>query len=362
MSFDFNMWWAKKSFTGNGKFRETVYLMISKMLFNNVPLADAIAELNILAIEKGKKHPHAIMFSAWIRELNNGHPLAKALKGWAPDDELLLISAGEESGLLSESLVRAADNLVGKSEIKGALVGALAYPSVLMCAAIGLAWFFSSSVIPKFADVLPSDQWVGMAKVTLNVSGLVRDWFFVFIGAVIAIVIALVMSLQRWSGKTIKGRVIADKMIPWSIYRLMNGVSFMSSLSAMISAGTPLQDAMGKIEFQMRGNPYLGSRIGEILRHVRNGKDAGESMRLTKNGFPDKEIIDSLCIYGKYSGFDEALSSIAVAWRKEGVEAIKRKAGVLFMVALMMMGGVVGFFTAGLFAVANQVTEAAQKH
>lgn len=359
MKFDFNLWWAKKSFSGDGKFRQRIYLMLSKMLVNSVPLADAVSEINSLSMEKGRQHPHVVMFSAWLRELNNGHPLAKALRGWAPDDERLLIAAGEESGFLAESLIHAKDNLEGKSQIKSSLVGALAYPLVLTIAAVGLAWFFSASVIPKFADVLPSDQWVGLAKLTLQVSGIVRDWIFVGVGVAVAVLIALILSLSRWVGRW---RTFADKMIPFSIYRMMNGVSFMSSLSAMISAGTSLQDSISKIEFQVKANPYLRSRIGEILRHVRNGKDVGESMKLAKHGFPDKEIIDSLCIYGRYSGFDKALSSIAADWRKEGVESIKQKAGVLFMISLLLMGGVVGFFSAGLFAVANQVTASAQKH
>lgn len=360
--FNFNLWWSKTGFSTQSANRKKCYIKISKMMSNAVPLLNAIGELADLSKDKGKGHPDVIRYAAWRKDLNNGSNLAQAMKGWVPDDEILLIASGEDAGMLPETLLRAAENLDGKSEIKNALVGALAYPVVLVIAAIGLAFFFSTNVIPKFADVLPSDQWTGLAKVTLDVAEIIRKWIFAGAIVMIAFVVTVILSLKRWVGKNVPGRLIADRLIPWSIYRLMNGVSFMSSLSAVISAGTPLQSALGKIETQMSGNPYLKHRIASILKHVRNGQDIGKSMRLAKTNFPDKEIIDDLCIYGKYAGFDEALSSIAREWRKEGVELIKRRAGVLFMVAIMMMGSVVGFFSAGLFSIANQVTAAAKNN
>jgi len=359
MKFDFNLWWAKHSFSSNTRGRGTIYRRLSKMLTNSVPLGDAISELSVIALRHGPKHPTVLMYAAWLKEINSGNTLGSALSGWAPDDEVLLIASGEAGGKLPEMLARASENLEGKMEVKNALRSALAYPSTLLLSAAGLAWFFSSSIIPKFASVLPSDQWRGLAGVTLTASDFVRNWFFLCVFVVILIIIGLSMSLSRWAGR---GRVKADLMFPWSVYRLMNGVSFMASLSAMISSDTSLRDALTKIEHQLRGNPYLKSRINAILREVRNGKDAGAAMTLTKHQFPDIDIIDELCIYGRYSGFDEVLSSISISWRKEGVDSIKRKAGVLFIVALLAMFGVVGFFSTGLFAIAHQVTDSVKTH
>lgn len=352
-NFDFNHWKAKRLFLTFPKSRRAIYLQLAKMQDNHVPIIDAIKKLKQIAQESDKKHPHAIMFAEWEHVLNNGHQLSRAMKGWAPGDELLLISAGEGSGMLANAFRNASSNLEGKSAIRGALVNALAYPMMLFASTIALAWFFSDSVIPSFDSILAADKWTGQAALTMTVSGMVRSTLVYFLIGCVALLALLAYSMRNWHGR---GRATADNFFPWSVYRTMNGVSFMSSLSSMIAAGTPLQDAITKIETQMRDNPYMKSRVSAILRHVRNGSDVGKAMKETGYNFPDRDIINQLRIYGEYSGFDSALISIANEWRNDSVESIKGKAGMAFILSLFLMTGALGFFASGLYAISNQVT------
>lgn len=148
------------------------YIKIAKLKSNNDSLAliagniaslnsDGIVFLNILDLlmEIPLARGYKDSINKIKYDIENGESFEEALKKHKelfPDFFISMISIGEKSGRLNETL-KGIENYYSKiSSIKKFIVSALLYPCVLLIAIIGLGIFLALFIIPSFFDVYSS--------------------------------------------------------------------------------------------------------------------------------------------------------------------------------------------------------------
>lgn len=345
---------AKMLFKWDGKGRRRLWLKLAKLISNGVPILTALESIRDRRINSsGKTHPHAIAAQHWITNIRNGGRLSTSIQGWVEDDERMLIAAGEQSGAIEKSLESAAEIMEARSQIKSAVAGGLVYPMLLLSMCFALSYMFGFKVIPAFTLVMRDNTWTGMALVMVNTSEFIQNWLWLLGVIVVGILIAFYISLPRWNSSL---RVKADRYIPYSVYRVVLGSTWLISFSALIEAGMRVENALRQLAAGT--NPWMRLRIEACLRGMQSGHSVGESLARSGYEFPDREIIDDLSIYSSLSGFDAALSILGREWLKESVEQIKGRMNMVFVASILIIAVLVAFMVSGLISMELQVANA----
>lgn len=345
-----------KKFFFSSSNRMRMFEKLSRYLSNGVPVSFALGELYNFTSDGGKKKDSvdAFVISQWIIAIRNGKSLADAMQGWVPEDEISIISAGEISGNVSQSL----DDIINinntKKKIRAALAGMI-YPLVLVLTTCLYLYIFGNQVVPAFAGILPVEQWQGGGKTMYHLAVFVQNYLFytiIGIGIVFAIII---FSFPRWTGKV---RKRLDNISPWSIYKTVFGCGFLLSLSSLMQAGVPAPEALRVI--MKTANPWYKERLIAIRYRLLNGdKNLGEALYSSGYLFPSKTMIIDLRSYAALGGFDEILSKLSTQWQDETVVMIDKQMAVFKNLAIVLMGGVFMWIVSGMFSLQQQISNAA---
>lgn len=342
-------------FSSGTSARRRLWIKLAKLLENGVPILDALKSIHERRAENGGKDPVTVAIAQWIERLRNGHRVGQAIEGWAPRDEQMLISAGEQSGKLDEALLYAAEVMQAKSKIRSAVASGLMYPAIMMLMAIGVLIMFSYKIIPEFSRVVPDERWEGVARIMINLANFSREWIVLVLAAIVGLIAALFMSFPRWSDGL---RVKLDRYPPYSVYRMLQGSTWMISLAALVAAGVRVENALQQLG--QGASRWLDARTQACLRGMRSGLTMGDALAKSGYGFPDREIIDDLGVYSRLSGFDQALSIIGKEWITESVERIQGMMKAIFGISVLMVGLFIAFMVGGLIGMELQMASIVQ--
>lgn len=348
MSSVLNRWVVKFQFSG--KRRHKFYKKLSQLLANGVNLDRALYQIE--TVERRQRNKSMVMaITEWRRNMENGLNFGVCIGPYVPVGEAMLIEAGSDSGKLERSLKNAQDMVVQQQRIKNSIISAGAYPLVMiliLCAALFMA---SYNVIPAFAEVLPIEQWQGASKTVAQASEFIRENGEKAVIVLSGFLLLAFLSMPRWTGKL---RVYFDKIVPWSIYRVWQGSSFMLSVASLMSAGVRVDD-VSLDRISQRVSPYLKQRMDSVGRELAKGSNFGEALDNTGYQFPDQEIIDDLRIYASLKGFEGNLVEITKDWVNDAEENVKASMKVVNFLALILIAITLGGLISALFGVIQQV-------
>jgi len=353
---DINRAYARTMFRAGHATRRRIWLKLGKLLGNGVPIVEALDTLyQRRVVLKGKGDPVSLALEEWLRRMRNGSRLAQAIGEWVSHQEQMLISAGEQSGSLDDALRSTAEVMEAGKKIKNAVVGGLFYPVVMALIAFAVLILFAYKIIPEFAQIVPYERWRGFAKFMVDLSNFARNWMPLIMGTPVALVIVFLWSLPRWKDGL---RIHADKYIPYSIYRILHGSTWMISFAALVGAGVRMENALQQLS--EGASPWMKTRIHACLRGMRAGANPGDALARSGYGFPDVEIIDDLGVYARLSGFDQALATIGREWIAESVEKIQMMMKVVFGLSVLFVGLFIALMAGGLIAMELQMTAVMQ--
>lgn len=345
-------YYAKIIIKNSSKTRLRIYRKIASLMHNRFSLMDALDVLHDSASNGGKNpgEPLAIAIACWGRALNNGKSFSDALDGWAPDREKLMLSVGDVSDLESAllNLIKVSE---GSTKMIRPIIGAISYPAFLMMAAVLIIYAIGVYMVPPMIDAAPNVKWRGIAKDLIELSSWIQhNWIFAF-SILPVLMLIIYATIGIWVGRI---RVYFDAVPPWSLYRIFVGISWLLSLSALISGGTPVSTAMRAL--RKNSSRYLRERIDKTLEYINSGENLGQALAKTHYNFPDIEIINDLKIYSELDNFEEALDNMANEWLEESVIMIEQKASILNMIALIFIAGAIAWAVMGTFEMQDQIT------
>ena len=346
------VYYAKMICNFSTQTRLKIYRKIASLMRNRFSLMNALDMLHDGASNGGKNpdEPMAIAIASWAKALQNGLPFSDALKGWAPDRERLMLSVGDVSDLEGAlmNLIRVTE---GSTKMIRPIIGAIAYPSFLFMMAILIIYGIGVYMVPPMIDAAPTVRWRGMALTLVNLSDWIKNYWAVAFASLPAVMAVIYFTIGIWTGTI---RAIIDRLPPWSLYKVLTGISWLLALSALVKGGTPVSTALRAL--RRDSSRYLKERIDKTLVFINNGDNLGQALSKTGLDFPDKEIISDLKIYSELDNFEEALEALANDWLEESVYLIEQKASILNMVALLSVGGVIAWAVMGVFQMQDQIT------
>lgn len=303
--------------------RARVWKKLSTQISNKMQLEESLHMLHVQAVER--KTPLAELYKHMLDVTGDGYPLGAALEGLASREEVTLITSAQSAGRLAEGLDLAAKVLTAKSDIRKGVVSAVAYPCVLLGVVIVMMTVISLHVMPQLTLIADPRTWTGAPYLLWLQSEFIASWRGIALGIGFACLLAIVfISFPLWTGRL---RRIADRFVPWSLYRLTIGTVWLYTVATRMRAGHQLSQIL--TDMVASASPYLREIVAAVLHHSRAGQDFGSALYKSGMNFPSSDIVDDLRIYARMPSFQENMMDIADQWLVEGVEDINKKAGKL---------------------------------
>lgn len=353
------IWIASKTMGAEARLR--FYERLASPLEAGVGIQTAAGQLYQRAAFKSETETMAIMLRYLLYSLNDGKSFSDGLAPFIPLNELLIIRAGEARGDLSGSLFKAANTVRSVKRIKSAVMGAMAKPGIFFSMLLLAMFIVGSFVVPKVAAVFPSDEWTGGAAALAAIGNWTTSFLFpLTIGTIIAFSIFILFTLKRWTGTA---RTAFDKAPPYSLYRILQGAGWMTTLSAMLQSGRSIRATLSDLEDLARrdGNSYLATRTQRIvIENERGAENIGIAMERAGANFPDEEIIADMVMQSSLSNFDERIGIIADQWISESVERVQRISGILTALSLLAVGLFIVTFVLGVMSLNQQISASMQ--
>ena len=313
-------WFCKIQFTNS--VRIGMYQKVISFLKDGVPLHEVVTRLGNEYLTAKPGEPRGKVLTEIAEAINQGKSFAWALSHWAPTSEVTLIQSGEDSGNLISALENAVYATESNSRMRSAVIGALAYPTLLIAGLLGLLSLYAYEVMPAIAEVADPDTWDASAQSFYGLCQFVKNdihWALIAAAAVVALLWYL---MPRLVGPV---RSKLDVAPPFSLYRIFHSSIFLISLSAMMASGRPLHESIETI--RTMANPYVRDHLNKILGAISAGRDIGSAMNTSR--FLGYELGVDVKVYAATGDIKDAMKTLGESAIEQGIRSINAVSGLL---------------------------------
>jgi type II secretory pathway component PulF len=294
--------------------RKALYRHLAIQSANGVPLERAIDSF-LPRLYRNRKNIAAGIISTVSRRFRDGAPLADALDGYVPLDELAVIRSGEQGGTLSDSLALIIQSVDGVRRVQAAIRRAAFTPTVYSIATFVLLWIIGRYVLPDLQQALPVQRAQGTVAILYALGDIANSlWAILPPLLLLAITAWLYWAMPNWTSPK---RLIAERYFPFSFYRDTTGFRWLMSFTSLLGAGVPDVEIL---QMQARSaSPWLSQRLRTFHRAMINGTSlSGALFTRTKDrrtyGFPNPDIVDDIASFDGFPDFHINIQSLAREW------------------------------------------------
>lgn len=339
---------ASKGKRVSGRLLATFYTQLADLLRAGVPL---IRSLDIL--ERQARH---LTLKTVIQEVRaavaDGSRLAEAMRQHPTvftELTISIIRAGEEGSFMEDSLGRIAEFTEHQEELKGKVVGAMAYPAFLVMVGTIVVAVMLVYFVPKFEPMFDRLRQTGQlpwatvvllaASNTLNQYGLVLG---ILLGALAAVLYWVVdWKAQRRNLDQLRLRIPGMGQL----VRSLGVARFCRVLGTLLHNGVPLLTSL-KIAKDATGNLVLAEAIGKASEEVTSGKSLSKPL-LASGQFPP-DVIEMVAVGEEANNLEHVLISVADKMEKTANRQLDMVVRLLEPAMLVVMAGVILFIVVAL--------------
>lgn len=337
-------------FEFGGVQRQRFYIKLVQLLENGVSLDTALGQIQKIA-SRNKRSSLWKLYRRWRNDVAEGMNFGQCVAPYVPSSEAILLETGANSGKLVRALHNAAQSIENQSKVKKAIIAAGAYPAVLLLMLAAAMVLSAYKVIPTFEQIIPVDQWEGIAYSVAMTSQFIRNQGLIIVVTVFSVIFIIAYSMPRWTNAA---RMYVDNIPPWSLYKMWQGSAFLLAIASLMSAGVKL-DEISLARISKQSDPYLKQRVRGMQKFIASGENLGDSLFNAGYKFPDVEIIGDLQIYAKLRGFDQNLIRITQVWVDGLVEKVNVAMKIVNFVILVMITVVIGCLIISFYSVFQQI-------
>ncbi|MBO7483230.1 MAG: type II secretion system F family protein [Kiritimatiellae bacterium] len=261
-----------------------------------------------------------------------------------------MVKAGEAGGVLEVVLGRLAEFAEKSEKIKNKVKGAMIYPAVVLCAAVGITGFLMVSVVPKFKDVF-NDLMAGkplpaITEGVMAVSQWVQEHYMVAL-----IAVAVVVVLKKIIGKTEKGAYLYDVLslnmpVTGTLVQRTAVSRVTRTLGTLLSSGVPILQSLTIVR-DTTGNRVVSNAIQNVHDAVKEGEGMTEPLSQCKV-FPP--MVTSMVEVGEETGaLADMLTRVANTYDDEVDNAVAGMTAAIEPALIIVLAVIVGTIVVAMF-------------
>ncbi|PKC36298.1 conjugal transfer protein [Pantoea ananatis 15320] len=285
---------------------------------------------------KKPKHPMAQILRECAGNMSGGLGLADSLRDWLPDQEVSIIDSCNLAGKAADGFMSAADIASGTGRMGKSLKVTFMATAWVIMLLLGVLSVFCIMLVPAVIQVVPLSQWNGMQTGVYYLYLLLTDYGLPVLVIAAAVVWYIWRSLHRLTGRV---RFFLDRFPPWSVYRRMQGASFILNMNAMLSAGIPMEQAVRSMNDATR-SAWLKERLDALEKALSGGEtNLGQALDVCGYDFPDERAIIKMQTLFETGNKEGSLKRFADLWLNRTVEDVERT-GERIRLWSLVIGGI----------------------
>jgi type IV pilus assembly protein PilC len=260
-----------------------------------------------------------------------------------------MIESGESSGTLDSVLDRLAIQIEKETQIKRRVKSAMVYPLVVLTFATLVLIFMLMFIVPVFVKVF--DQLHGdlprPTQIIVNLSNLLRHWWFVIFPAIGAVIWALRRLKQTEPGR--RKWDVFKLRVPMRIGEVVRKIAlarFSRTLSSLVSGGVDIIKAL-EITSATAGNWVVEKALDNVRVKVEEGVPISEPLAADPV-FP--AMVSQMVKIGEETGeLDKMLGKIADFYEDEVDTSIQSLTSIIEPVMMIGVGIMVGTIVISMY-------------
>ncbi len=267
-----------------------------------------------------------------------------------------MVAAGEVGGVLDVILQRLAEFMEKGQRLKRRIIGAMIYPSVVICIAVAIVTGIMYFVIPKFQEIfndfdvklpaltlflIDASRWVAGQNPDQSIPGAAWIMFSPFI-----VYFSVLLIRKTKFGRA--GTDIIRSRIPviGGLVRKTAVARFTRTLGTLVTAGVPILEAIN-ITRDTSGNYIYEQALQKVHDSIREGETFSKPLRESK--VCDSIVVNMIDVGEETGDLDIMLMKIADNYEEEVDVAVGSLLSLLEPFMVVILGGIVGTIVLALF-------------
>lgn len=332
----------------SGRQLSTMYGQLADLLQAGVPLLRA---LELLERATTNKRLQAVMRDVRMN-VAEGTGLAQAMaKHPRIFDDLVvsMVKAGQEGGFLEDVLGRTATFVEHQEEMKGRVIGAMAYPLFLLFAGTSVLLALIIFFVPKFEPVFEGLRKIGemppLTTALLAFSHFLIDWWWLYI----PLFVITVVGFRLWS-RSQQGRWVMDNVklrvpVAGGLFRGLALSRFTRILGTMLANGIPVLRALS-IAKDSAGNRVIVRAIEQSAESITAGQKLADPLRRNKH-FPT-DVVEMIAIAEESNTLEKVLIKVSDSLERRTTRTLELLVKLVEPLMLLVMASVVLVVVLGL--------------
>lgn len=271
---------------------------------------------------------------------------------------LALISAGEASGTLDDSLRRVAAQQEKDAATMSKIKGALTYPVIVLVVIFGVMGFMFFTVVPQveklYLDLKKSLPFLTQAMVS-TADFIINFWWLVII-ILGASIYFLLQYFKTESGIKFVDTFKLNVPLFGRMFRKLYMARFARTGQTLLSTGVAMLDML-RITSEAVNNSVISASIDRAAEKVKGGKALSASLQTEEYILP---LVPQMIKIGEQSGkIDDMMGKTAQVYEDELDEEIKTISTaiepILMVVLAVVAGGMVGAILLPIYSLVNSI-------
>ena len=315
-------------------------------------------------------------------EIEGGSTLSEAMsKSPKAFDRLYcnMIRAGEAGGALEVILRRLAEFMERSESLRRKVKGALVYPVVVVCVAVGILTFIMLKIVPQFKKIFDDfgSTLPDMTQVLINISTWVANYWYLIpaipfgINLIIKAIKLIPYGRFGWDLFTLKmpifGQLVEKNILSRSA----------RTLGTLLASGVPILEALN-ITKETSGNMMFERLFGKVSDSIRDGEAIAKPLKIYaippfniaallfwtffcpgigvllyltryKQSVVDDLVVNMVDVGEESGELDTMLYKVADTYDEEVAVLTESLTSLMEPLLIIFLGGAVGFIVIALF-------------
>lgn len=271
---------------------------------------------------------------------------------------IALVSAGELSGTLDESLQRVASQQEKDAAIASKIKGALTYPVIVLFVIFGVLAFMLITVVPQVEKLYDDmgKQLPTLTQIMVNAAGILTQFWWLIIIIVGIGVYFFMQYLKTENGIKFKDSFKLKVPLFGQLFQKLYMARFARTAQTLLSTGVSMLDMM-KVTSRAINNTHIEAAINRAADKVQGGKALSAALEPEDIIAP---LVPQMIKIGEQSGrIDEMMGKVAQVYEDELDEQIRTISTliepILMVVLAVVAGGMVGAILFPIYGLVNGI-------
>lgn len=266
-----------------------------------------------------------------------------------PDLLIQMVKAGEAAGNLEDAMDHMAMQFEKSAKTQALVKKAMIYPIVVALVAVGVVLVMLLFVIPRYMDMFEQldTELPGITLMVVNMSNFIKNYWYIIIPVIIAIVFVIKTYAATNSGKHVFGKI--QLKIP-AIKNLVvkSACSQMArTLSTLLTAGVPLTEAVDIVADTMQ-NVWFKEALKDALDQIMIGVPL--SQPLQASGLFPPMVYHMVRVGEEAGSTEEMLGRLADYYEEEVEMAVQSLMAAMEPMIIIVLACIVGVLIGAVMA------------